>query len=176
MKVFIYRNLHKSCWSIRYDGVVVAHTPAAFVWGGEFSVSEAGNERVRKEKRKNVHAYVVCEIDDLWISKNAKVMKSIGLEKYSKSLLNSLGRTAPIKVRYRPYKRKHFEGVDVRASNAATKAKRKEDPEAKASEIWAKGSLDSASHVFLDRKGKVFADNTVTHDVVQGLKVLGERD
>ncbi len=176
MKVFIYRNLHKNCWSIRYDGVVVAHTPAAFVWGGEFSVSEAGNERVRKEKRKNVHAYVVCEIDDLWISADARIMKGIGLEKHTNSVLDSLGRTAPVKVRYRPYKKKHFEGVDVRASNAATKAKRKEDPEAEASEIWAKGSLDSASHVFLNGQGKVFADNIVTHDVVHGLKVLGERD
>lgn len=175
MKVFIYRNLHKNCWSVRYDGVVVAHTPAAFVWGGEFSVSEAGNERVRKEKRKNVHAYVVCEIDDLWISRDAKIMKSIGLEKHLHSVLDSLGKTAPAKVRYRPYMRKHFEGVDVRASNAATKAKRKDNPDAKASEIWAKGPLRSASHVFLSRKGKVFADNIVADDVVHGLRILGER-
>ena len=161
MKIFLYRNLHRNCWSVRYDGMVVAHTPAAFVWGGEFSVSKAGNERVRKEKRKNVHAYVVCEIDDLWLPNDATIIKDVGIETHPKRMVAAVGESTPAKVRYLPYKNDHFVGVNMRASRAATKRRRKEDPNAKPSEIWGTGAVESASHVFLNRRGKVLADNIV---------------
>lgn len=159
MKVFLYRNLHKNCWSVRYDGVVVAHTPAAFVWGGEFSVSKAGNERVRKEKCKNVHAYVVCEVDNLWLPSDATIIEDVGIETFNPKTIATLGTTAPAKITYRPYSNPFFIGVDMRASFRATKARRIENPEAVESEIWGTSPVESADHIFLNRKGRVFGNN-----------------
>lgn len=62
MKSYVYFNLNKKCFSIRRKGIVVAHVDKVFVTNALFKVSEAGRRRVLKEKRKNVHAYVVGEI------------------------------------------------------------------------------------------------------------------
>lgn len=64
MRVFIYWNLHRACWSIKAldgasKGLVVAHAVHWQVEGVRFKVSEAGRQRVLREKRKNVHAGVV---------------------------------------------------------------------------------------------------------------------
>ena len=61
MKVDVYRNLHKNCWSVRsrerHDyGKVVAHTNSLVLNDAKFVVSQAGRNRVLKEKKKNVHA------------------------------------------------------------------------------------------------------------------------
>lgn len=66
MKVFIYFNLHKKLFSVKAlegkdKGRVVAHVDSAMVYGATFKVSEAGRQRVLREKRKNVHAGVVGE-------------------------------------------------------------------------------------------------------------------
>lgn len=63
MRVFVYYNLHKKCWSIKalsgnQKGRVVAHADAVELKDCEFKVSEAGRQRVIREKRKNVHAGV----------------------------------------------------------------------------------------------------------------------
>lgn len=64
MKVFVYFNLHKKCFSIRSlegpeRGRVIAHRHIVFLKDVVFKVSEAGRQRVLREKRKNVHAGVV---------------------------------------------------------------------------------------------------------------------
>jgi hypothetical protein len=64
MKVFVYFNLHKRCFSIKalegaMKGRVIAHRDQALLSDAKFKVSEAGRQRVLKEKRKNVHAGVV---------------------------------------------------------------------------------------------------------------------
>lgn len=66
MKVFIYFNLHRKLFSVKAlegksKGRVVAHVDSAMVYGATFKVSEAGRQRVLREKRKNVHAGVVGE-------------------------------------------------------------------------------------------------------------------
>jgi len=66
MKVFVYFNLHKRCFSIKAlegadKGRVVAHSNALLLHNVTFKVSEAGRQRVIREKRKNVHAGVVGE-------------------------------------------------------------------------------------------------------------------
>lgn len=63
MKVKVYRNLHKNCYSIvslegRTRGRVVDYKNEIVLLSPKFKVSEAGRQRVIKEKRKNVHAYV----------------------------------------------------------------------------------------------------------------------
>ena len=55
-KVFVYKNLHKNCWSVRQDGLVKAHALELNLYDCTIKVSRAGQARVRKEKRKNVHA------------------------------------------------------------------------------------------------------------------------
>ena len=63
--VQVYRNLNrkfasgKPVFSVRNDkGLVEDHVASISLLDPVFRVSKAGNERVRKEKRKNVHAYV----------------------------------------------------------------------------------------------------------------------
>ena len=57
-KVKVYRNLHNGKMSIQQDGLVVGHCDEIMINRAEFIVSESGRQRVIKEKRKNVHAFV----------------------------------------------------------------------------------------------------------------------
>jgi hypothetical protein len=64
MNVFVYFNLRKKCFSIKAlegpkKGRVVAHSDKVLIYGGTFKVSEAGRQRVLRERKKNVHAGVV---------------------------------------------------------------------------------------------------------------------
>ncbi len=63
MRVFVYFNLHKKCFSIKalegaMKGKVIAHRDTVVLENCKFKVSEAGRQRVLREKRKNVHAGV----------------------------------------------------------------------------------------------------------------------
>lgn len=59
-RVFVYWNLTKKIWSVRNEktGRIVAHLPELTVQNCNFVVSQAGRERVIREKSKNVHAGV----------------------------------------------------------------------------------------------------------------------
>ena len=57
-KIEVYFNLHKKTWSVRQSGKVIGHTDYIQVKDPQFVVSQKGNERVRREKKKNVHAFV----------------------------------------------------------------------------------------------------------------------
>lgn len=64
MKVFVYFNLHKKCWSVKAlegpnKGRVIAHEDTINLWMPVFKVSQKGRERVLREKVKNVHAGIV---------------------------------------------------------------------------------------------------------------------
>lgn len=60
-KVKVYFNLHTHLFSVQdyKTGKVVAHGNNISLKDVEFRVSEAGRQRVLKEKKKNVHAYVI---------------------------------------------------------------------------------------------------------------------
>ena len=64
-QVRIYRNLHKKLYSVqeKVDGrwKVVGHTNNINLVNATFKVSEAGRQRVLREKRKNVHAVIIGE-------------------------------------------------------------------------------------------------------------------
>ena len=64
MKVAVYWNLHKNLWSIKSleTGRVITHTGYVQLADCTFKVSQAGRQRVLREKRKNVHAMVVGEL------------------------------------------------------------------------------------------------------------------
>lgn len=64
-KVEIYRNLNNGMWSIKLNGKVVGYSKYLTLSGPiEFKVSEAGRQRVIRQKRKNVHARIVGYIKD----------------------------------------------------------------------------------------------------------------
>ena len=64
-KVFVYKNLHQDCWSIKQDGLVKAHTDDLDLWDCAFHVNAKGRAKVLEEKRKNVHAGIKGYIDCL---------------------------------------------------------------------------------------------------------------
>lgn len=64
MRVFVYWNLNRGLWSVKalegpYKGRVVFRTPHVILTGAEGKVSEAGRQRVLRERKKNVHAGIV---------------------------------------------------------------------------------------------------------------------
>jgi hypothetical protein len=58
-KVMVYYNLHKHTFSVRYEGKVVMHADFVKLGDVEFRVRQGGKEKVRDEKSKNVHAFVI---------------------------------------------------------------------------------------------------------------------
>ena len=97
MRVFVYFNLHKKCFSIKAlegadKGRVIAHRDTVVLDGCKLMVSEAGRQRVLREKRKNVHAGVT----GVWI--NGDRVES------HYEFLSMVGR----QVTYNPYKYSSF--------------------------------------------------------------------
>lgn len=95
MKVFVYYNLHKKCWSVKSlegstKGKVISHTDQIVLKDATFKVSQAGRNRVLKEQRKNVHAGVIG---------------------YTTTVYNALN-IKEIRVTYNPYKYDSFVNMD----------------------------------------------------------------
>lgn len=71
-KVFVYKNLHRNCWSVRQDGLVKAHSDESPItlYFCNLKVNRKGRERVLREKTKNVHAgiegYLRHEDMEVW--------------------------------------------------------------------------------------------------------------
>ena len=74
--VRVYWNLHKKLWSVqdRKTGLVIAHTDHIALTDAKFVVRKAGQEKVRSEGKKNVHAFAVGTIypADMYALFNAK--------------------------------------------------------------------------------------------------------
>lgn len=110
-RVFVYFNLHKKVWSIKSlkTGRVIAHANTVQLKDVTFKVSEAGRQRVLKEKRKNVHAGVVGTL----------VAKDFF---FHPGLLNEV-------ISYNPYKAPHFYNLNnnkyIHKADAVIMAQRK---------------------------------------------------
>ena len=96
MDVDIYRNLHRDTWSIRdrATGRVIGHSDNVLVEDATCVVQPAGRDRVLREGRKNVHAFV------------RGVMVTTCETPYAKAECN-------VQVKYNPYKAGHFVRVDT---------------------------------------------------------------
>ena len=91
-RVQVYYNLHKKCLSIRHKGKVIEHAQEVTLTDARFHVQQAGRERVLKQKRKNVHAYVSGKLkESFWFIQSPKYIW-----------------TAKQRVTYNPYKYKNF--------------------------------------------------------------------
>jgi len=64
MRVEVYRNIRARNWSVRDAKTrkVIAHAGEVWLKDVTFKVSEAGRQRVLRERRKNVHAWVQGEL------------------------------------------------------------------------------------------------------------------
>ena len=56
----VYYNIREKCFSVQdyKSGLVIEHTDKLFMTNAMFVVRKSGNERVKKEGKKNVHAFV----------------------------------------------------------------------------------------------------------------------
>ena len=62
--VKVYRNLRTGTFSVQHQGLVVAHLETVHLLGVRFAVSEAGRQRVIRDKQKNVHAFLIGTLTD----------------------------------------------------------------------------------------------------------------
>lgn len=63
-RVMVYYNLHKHTFSVTYKSKVILHADYVKLRDVEFRVRQGGKEKVRDEKRKNVHAFVIGDLVD----------------------------------------------------------------------------------------------------------------
>jgi hypothetical protein len=63
-RVKVYYNLHKHTFSVQKNNIVVLHADYVKLNNVEFRVRQRGMEKVRQEKSKNVHAFVVGNLVD----------------------------------------------------------------------------------------------------------------
>jgi len=65
MQVRVYFNLHTKLWSIQCAKTrrVLGHANRVLLRDARFTVSQAGRERVLRERKKNVHAFVCGELE-----------------------------------------------------------------------------------------------------------------
>jgi len=104
MRVRVYKNLHKDCYSVRaiegsMKGIVIAHARNIVLKNVKYIVGEKGRERVIREKQKNVHAFVEGDIVS---------MITIGTNTLNFPLHTSLPFSNGVAITYNPYEYKSF--------------------------------------------------------------------
>ncbi len=106
-KVFVYRNLHKGCWSVKQNGLVKAHGLELNLYSCAVKISKKGQDRVRRDKRKNVHAGIrgYLEPYHLGMSHEVKLSDEVELcQRTWQGFPNSQMR----EITYNPYKYDSF--------------------------------------------------------------------
>tara|TARA_Y100000356_G_scaffold23007_1_gene16231 strand:+ start:360 stop:788 length:429 start_codon:yes stop_codon:yes gene_type:complete len=103
-KVYVYRNLHKGCWSVKQNGLVKAHSLEMEMFSCIMKISQAGWLRVIREKRKNVHAFVHGYIHPNFIGLDFEPEPIDGDRKVWTDLPEDQMR----EIRYNPYDRASF--------------------------------------------------------------------
>lgn len=91
-KVMVYYNLHKHVFSVTHKGLVKSYSDYVRLKDVEFRVRQGGNEKVRSEERKNVHAFVIGTLVDYKESPSDDIPKPTGTKS----------------ITYNPYKYKSF--------------------------------------------------------------------
>ena len=88
--ILVYKNLHKNCYSIKQDSLVVAHAERLCIRDVTFIVSEKNRQKVIETKQKNVHAFIK------------------GLYETSGMGTTASKNDLPVEVYYNPYKTDSF--------------------------------------------------------------------
>jgi hypothetical protein len=95
-KTEVYWNLHRGGYSVRQNGIVIAHTDRICLSDARFVVQHGGWERTVREHRKRVHAMVRGKIVEAQFVEAAE----------GKSRHRPRGTVA---VTYNPYRADHFQ-------------------------------------------------------------------
>ena len=82
MRVQVYYNLHKKRLSVRNRGKVIKHADIVALENVKFHVQPAGQAKVRKNKRKNVHAYVAGDLASKQSFSNAEELELVKYNPY----------------------------------------------------------------------------------------------
>lgn len=73
-KYYTYRNLnYGDNFSTKHRGIVINYFDTAIIKIGRFQVSEAGRDRCLREKKRNVHAFVVSETEPMAVQTRAEI-------------------------------------------------------------------------------------------------------
>lgn len=97
-RVEVYRNLNNGMWSVRQEGKIIFHCNRLVLRDARYRVQDAGRERVRKEGRKNVHAYISGYLSNVR-----------GYHRETKDLPKDKdGCLRDARVSYNPYTDEHF--------------------------------------------------------------------
>lgn len=120
----VYRNLNNGLISIKDKKTnrVIGYAEEVWINNPKFIVSEAGRQRVLKEKRKNVHAFIEGEIIRLrvFVSRKGGVVQDSHLFEPLELSTGLLSTGMP--VHYNPYRYHHFyfhnsyDGFEMRES------------------------------------------------------------
>jgi hypothetical protein len=114
LRVFIYFNLHRKLWSVKalegpHKGKVISHCLDFSLHNCTMKVSEAGRQRVLRERRKNVHAGIVGQWDH-W--RLPLPLRQGGA--YPQGALHRLDNLLPDgRITYNPYRSPTFTDVDT---------------------------------------------------------------
>jgi hypothetical protein len=82
-KYYVYRNLHTGGFSVKFLGRVIARDTFFMGIGVTFKVNESGRQRVIKDKKKNVHAYSVCDKYTFAANKDADKVDNLKVITYN---------------------------------------------------------------------------------------------
>jgi len=104
-QVSVYWNLHKKCYSIKNSvGIVQHHARSVWLADVTFRVQQGGRQRVIKEGRKNVHAFIAGKL--LAHSKDDG-------DRVFTQLDYHFDMSGSSTVTYNPYKNRYFLAEDV---------------------------------------------------------------
>jgi hypothetical protein len=84
-RVKVYFNLNLDCLSVidAETGLLYCHAHRVEIHNAKFRVQPAGRERVLREKRKNVHAYIIGDCHDIGdVSKERHYLRNGKVETY----------------------------------------------------------------------------------------------
>lgn len=84
-QVKIYKNLHNGLFSVMQNNLVVAHIESFTLNNVVFKVNESGRQRVIKEKKKNVHAFICGLLVDVNQALSQDKLSTISYNPYKAS-------------------------------------------------------------------------------------------
>lgn len=128
MKFYCYFNLHKKVFSLKSHKTKLVEHHASIVRLDDcvFKVSEAGRQRVLKEKRKNVHAGVQGELRARDFKVSVEALEESFVEitynpyKYDSFVIKATGEPVETAVTAILYKRRIFaKGITLKANEEA---------------------------------------------------------
>ncbi len=105
----VYRNLNNGKLSIQENGLVVGHADNIIMLNVVFKVNQIGREKVIKEKKKNVHAFVIGEIA---CTEGFTSFKGRSLKRTNTDKLHNTNRYYRGNVVYNPFKFDHFKLIN----------------------------------------------------------------